>query len=128
LDTSRELALQALEAAFTKNALEPVLLDVTKLSSYTNYILVLSGQSVRQVEAISEVIQKKMKDNHHDPLGVEGVRGGQWLLLDYGEVVVHVFYHPMRAHYDLEGLWSEAPRAELKVPPELRVVEMYASG
>jgi len=124
LVTSRELALEALTAAFTKNALQPVLLDVAGLSSYTDFILLLSGRSIRQVEAIRDVIQQNLKQRRHEPLGVEGERGGQWLLLDYGDVVIHIFYHPLRDFYDLEGLWSEAPRVQLEVPPELRYVQM----
>ncbi len=122
--TSRELALEALTAAFTKNALQPVLLDVTGLSSYTDYILLLSGRSIRQVEAISDAIQQNLKEQRHQPIGVEGERGGQWMLIDYGDVVIHIFYHPLRDYYDLEGLWSEAPRVQLDVPPELQHVQM----
>lgn len=122
MDSSKERALQILDAAFTKNALQPLLLHVSEISSYTDYILVLSGRSVRQVEAISEAIQKEMKGQKVDALGVEGARGSQWVLADYGDVVVHIFYHPLREHYDLEGLWSGAERVELDVPKELRYV------
>ena len=127
MTSSRTLALEAVQAAFTKNAYEPILLDVTGLSSYTDFILILSGRSVRQVEAVAEAIQKEMKTRGHDPMGVEGERGGQWYLLDFGDVVIHVFYHPMREYYDLEGIWFEAPRVELEVPPELRVAQMAYS-
>jgi len=120
LDSSKERALQILAAAFTKNALQPVLLHVTELSSYTDYILVLSARSVRQVEAISEVVQKEMKGLEVDALGVEGKRGSEWVLADYGDVVVHIFHHPLREKYDLEGLWSGAEQVELEVPEELR--------
>lgn len=122
MDSSKERALQILAAAFTKNALQPVLLHVSDFSSYTDYILVLSAKSVRQVVAISEAIQKEMKGQKVDALGVEGSRGSQWVLADYGDVVVHIFLHPLREHYDLEGLWSEAERVELDVPEELRYV------
>ena len=127
LTSSKTLALEAVQAAFTKNAYEPVLLDVSTLSSYTDFILILSGRSVRQVEAVAEAIQKEMKTAGHDAMGVEGERGGQWYLLDFGDVVVHVFYHPVREFYDLEGLWSEALKIELEVPPELRVAQMAYS-
>lgn len=73
--TSRELALEALTAAFTKNALQPVLLDVGGMSSYTDFILLLSGRSIRQVEAITEAIQQNLKGQGHNPIGVEGERG-----------------------------------------------------
>ncbi|MFH1130193.1 MAG: ribosome silencing factor [Pseudomonadota bacterium] len=124
--TPRELALAVVEAALVKNALEPVLLDVAKDCSYADYILVLSGRNTRQVEAIAEAIQKGMKERGYDPLSREGDRRGQWVLLDFNEVVVHIFYHPMREYYDLEGLWSEAKRVELDVPPELRHAAIYA--
>lgn len=119
MSTSKELALQAVEAAFTKNALEPVLLDVHESSSYTDFILVLSARSTRQVEAIAEAVQQELKARGHDLMGREGERGAQWRLLDYVDVVIHIFYHPQRAFYDLEGLWSDAPRVPLEVPPEL---------
>ena len=126
--SSRELALQALAAAFTKNALQPVLLDVSKLASYTDFILVLSGRSIRQVEAIREAIELGLKERGHNAHGVEGERGGQWMLLDYSDVVIHVFYHPQREYYDLEGLWADAPRVEVDVPPELRVAHVPYSS
>ena len=116
--------MQALEAALTKNALQPALLDVSEASSYTDYILIFSGRSTRQVEAIAEAIRQGMKGAGHEVLGVEGQRGSQWMLLDYADVVIHVFYHPQREFYDLEGLWSEAPRVELEVPAELRWANM----
>ena len=125
MTNSKSLALEAVEAAFSKNAPEPVLLDVGGMASYTDFLLVLSGRSVRQVEAIAEAIEVGMKERGHDPLGREGNRGGQWVLIDFGDVVVHVFYHPIREYYDLEGLWMDAPRVELDVPPELRYANMY---
>lgn len=100
-----------------------MLLEVAELSSYTDYLLILSARSTRQVDAITEAIRQHLKERGHDPLGVEGERGTQWMLMDYGDVVIHVFYHPQRELYDLESLWSEAPRVALEVPPELRWAE-----
>ncbi len=111
----------ALEAALDKKALEPVLLDVHELCSYTAYLLLISGRSDRQVDAIADGIREQMAKNHNlRPLGVEGTGSGQWALLDYGDIVVHVFYHPAREYYDLEGLWSDAPRVPIDVPDEAR--------
>jgi len=110
--------MQAVEAACTKNAIEPVLLDVSEVCSYTDYILVLSGRSMRQVEAIAEALEGGLKQHGHDPLGREGGRGGQWTLLDFGDLVVHIFYDPVREYYDIEGLWAEAKREKLDLPPE----------
>lgn len=105
--------MRAFELANTKNALDPVLLDLSALSAYTDFILVLSGRSLRQVAAIAEAIEVGMKESGHDAMSREGARGGQWILLDYGDAVVHVFYEPVRDYYDLEGLWVEAQRTEL---------------
>jgi ribosome-associated protein len=125
-EASQALAKQAVDAALTKNAMEPVLLDVSALATYTDYLLLLSGRNLRQVEAIAEAVQQGMKAAGHDAISMEGNRGGQWMLIDYGDVVVHVFYHPIREYYDLEGLWVDAERVELDVPAELRVANLYS--
>lgn len=117
---SLEAANWALEAALDKKALEPLLLDVSGLCSYTNFILLVSGRSDRQVDAISEAVSRALKDRGRRPIGVEGAKSGQWALLDFGDVIIHVFHHPVREHYDLEGLWSDAPRVEIDVPNEAR--------
>ena len=111
----------ALEAALEKKAIDPVLLDVQELCSYTAYLLVISGRSDRQVDAIAEGIREQMAvQKKVRPIGVEGIGSGQWALLDYGDIVVHVFYHPAREYYDLEGLWIDAPRVAIDVPDEAR--------
>jgi ribosome-associated protein len=110
----------ALEAALDKKALEPVVLDVRALCSYTEYILMVSGRSDRQVDAIADAVTQTLRGLGRRPLGVEGVTSGQWALLDFGDLVVHVFLHPVRLHYDLESLWHEAPRVPIDVPPEAR--------
>lgn len=116
-----EEARMALAAALDKKAYEPMLLDVRKLCSYTSYILLLSGRSDRQVEAITEGITTDLRKQGIRALGSEGTGTGQWSLVDFGDVVVHVFHHPVRAHYDLEGLWNDAPRVAIDVPDEARL-------
>ena len=110
-------AMRALALALDKKALEPVLLDVRQLCSFCNYQLVLSGRSDRQVDAIADGIELGLKQEGLRPIGTEGARSGQWALLDYGDFVVHVFLHSAREHYDLEGLWNDAPRVPIDVPP-----------
>ena len=110
----------ALEAALDKKALEPVLLAVHGLCSYTNYILMVSGRSDRQVDAIADSIVSRLRDQGLRPLGTEGMGSGQWVLLDFGDFLVHVFRHAVREHYDLEGLWIEAKRVEIEVPADAR--------
>ena len=114
-------AMRALTLALDKKALEPVLLDVRELCSFCNYQLVVSGRSDRQVDAIADGIAVGLKADGLRPLGAEGARTGQWSLLDYGDFVVHVFLHSAREHYDLEGLWNDAPRIPLDVPPDARM-------
>lgn len=119
---SVDLAKIAFEAALDKKALEPVLLNVDKLCSYTEHILLLSGRSDRQVDAIAEGIKSALREQGRTAMGVEGKASGQWALLDYGDLIVHVFHHPIREHYDLESLWSEAEVVELDVPNEARIL------
>lgn len=116
-------AMRALTLALDKKALEPVLLDVRQLCSFCNYQLVISGRSDRQVDAIADAIELGLKDEGMRPISTEGARTGQWALLDYGDFVVHVFLHAAREHYDLEGLWNDAPRIPLDVPADARMPE-----
>jgi ribosome-associated protein len=123
--TSRDLALLALDAALDKKALEPVLLDVAEQSSYTDYILILSGRSDRHVQHVADGVVEAFGLQQRRPIGMEGERDGRWVLIDFGEVIIHVFYHPMRDFYDLEGLWCDARRVELEVPAEARAGQIY---
>ena len=116
-----EGAMRALELALDRKALEPILLDVRELCSFCNYQLVISGRSDRQVDAIADGISAGLKQEGMRPIGSEGARTGQWSLLDYGDFVVHVFLHSAREHYDLEGLWNDAPRIPIDVPADARI-------
>jgi ribosome-associated protein len=123
LAETRALAVAAMEAALDKRGLEPVLIDVSAMGSYTDFIGVVSGRSDRQVDAIAENVCAVMKASGRPPLGREGTGTGRWTLLDFGAFVVHVFYHPVREFYDLESLWIEAPRVKLVVPPEATLAQ-----
>ncbi len=116
-----EGALRALDLALDKKALEPVLLDVRELCSFCNYQLVISGKSDRQVDSIADAISVGLKAEGLRVIGSEGARTGQWALLDFGDFVVHVFLHSVREHYDLEGLWNDAPRVPIEVPADARL-------
>ena len=115
---SLEVAKAAIDAALDKKALLPVLIDVSAMASYTDFIAIVSGRSDRHVDAIAEGVLQAMKARGRSLLGQEGTGSGRWTLLDFGDVVVHVFYHPVREFYDLESLWVDAPRLPLKIPPE----------
>lgn len=112
-DDSQRTAVAAARAALEKKAEEVVILDLRGVSGYTDFLVIGSGQSDRQLESIAESVQKELKAQGHRLVGSEGQRGGRWVLLDFGDVVVHVFHQDERTHYDLEGLWADAPRLEV---------------
>ena len=99
-----------IKAAVGEKAMNVVALDVSELTSYADVFIICSGRSNRQVSAIAEHIQQDLKRHKIIPLSVEGSKEGHWVLLDYGHVVIHVFYEPVRQIYDLEGLWVDAKR------------------
>ena len=106
-----------IRAALGKKAIDLVVLDVRKLSSIADVFIICSGRSNRQVAAIAEHIQVDLKQHGITPLSVEGKKQGHWVLLDYGHVIIHIFYEPVRTFYDLEGLWIDAKRIEPKNIP-----------
>jgi ribosome-associated protein len=108
----KEKALLCARLALEKKAYGLTILHLGVLSTIAEYFVVCSGKSVRQTRAISEHIQLQMKKARHRPLGVEGEAEGCWILLDYDDVVVHVFHEPTREYYALEKLWSDAPLLE----------------
>ena len=99
-----------IEAASEKKALNLIVLDVRELTSIADVFIICSGRSNRQVNAIADSIVAKLKKHKIKPLSVEGTREGHWVLLDYGHVIIHVFYEPVREFFDLEGLWADARR------------------
>lgn len=98
------------KAALGRKAIELVLLDVRDVTDVADVFMVCSGRSNRQVTAIAEYIEKELKKYGIKPLSAEGVKEGHWALLDYGQVVIHVFYDPVRRFYDIESLWADAGR------------------
>jgi ribosome-associated protein len=106
-------ALLCVNIILERKASDPVLFKVAPLTSITDYFLIASGKSSRQVQAIAQHLQKRMKEEGFITFGIEGEKDGHWILLDYNDVVIHLFYQPIREFYDLEGLWIEAPRIEI---------------
>lgn len=98
------------KAALGRKALGLVVLDVRELTSVAETFIICSGRSNRQVSAIAQFIQTELKKSGIKPLSVEGKNEGHWVLLDYGHVIIHIFYEPVRNFYDLEGLWVDAKR------------------
>lgn len=109
-----ERVLLCVNASLKRKAKDLIILNVRELSSFADYFIICSGTSDRQVQAIAESIQENLKENGILPLGVEGERIGKWVLMDYEDIIVHIFYEPIREFYDIERLWSDAPRMEIE--------------
>jgi ribosome-associated protein len=112
-----ERVLAALHAAGEKKAIDPVVLDLREIASFTDYFVIFSGANERQVQAISDEVYEQLKKAGSPAARVEGYKTAEWILLDYGDFVVHVFEQKARRFYDLERLWRESKRVAL--PAEL---------
>lgn len=93
--------------------LDPVLLEVSKFCSFADFFLICSGGSRRHVLALAQHVEETLAKAGVKPLGVEGLDEGQWVLMDYNIMVIHIFLEPLREFYNLEDLWSEAPRIQI---------------
>jgi ribosome-associated protein len=111
--TSLELATICAKAALDTKAEDLVILDVRETSSFTDYFVIMSGRSSRHVQGLAEAMEAAMRSKRISASKAEGIKEGMWVLIDFGDVVVHVFYHEQRSFYDLEGLWHDAPRVEI---------------
>jgi len=109
IDKARRVA----ELAQEKNAENVVLLHVTELCSYTDAIVICHGRSTRQVQTIIQHIRTEMKQAGEQPFASEGELEGMWALIDFGDVLVHVFFESMRPYYDLEGIYPDAPQIDI---------------
>jgi ribosome-associated protein len=110
---SLDKALLCMKIIRERKAVDPILFEVGKMTDLMDYFIIAGGKSSRQVQAIVQHVTRRMREEGLRPFGVEGEQEGHWVLMDYGDVVVHVFYQPVREFYDLEGLWVEAPRVEI---------------
>lgn len=106
----------AASAALAVKAEDVVLLEVGEVAYFADAFVLATGRSDRQVQAIADAVVRAAKESGDPPLGIEGYREGRWVLVDWGDVIVHVFQREVRAHYDLERLWSEARRLEIEEP------------
>lgn len=109
----------ALDAAVDKGARNPVILKVTEVAGYTDWVLIVSARNERQVSAIVDAIGIAARGVGAKPIGVEGTGEHLWDLIDFDDFMVHVFFHPVRTHYDLESMWSDAPRVALGLAPDV---------
>lgn len=109
--SARKVALAIAEAALDRKALNVVILDVVGKVDYADYVVVMSGRSDRQVAAIANNVSKDVEEKTGSRcLSLEGLPQASWVLLDFGDVIAHVFHEDTRGYYDLESLWIDAPR------------------
>ena len=111
--SSLELARFAALAALDKKAEDLVVLDVRGLSSFTDFFVIMSGRSTRHVQGLAQAVDTALRHKNMKDGNTEGLNEGHWVLLDYNDVIVHVFYNEDRSFYDIEGLWHDAPRVEI---------------
>jgi ribosome-associated protein len=111
-----ERALTLVGAALDKKASQLVVLEVREFTSIADYFIICSGRSDRQVQSIAQGIQEAAREAEIAVISVEGTSRGHWVLMDFADVIVHVFYQPVREFYDLDGLWADAPKVQLPEP------------
>jgi ribosome-associated protein len=104
------------QSALDKKAYDLVILEVRHLTTIADYFLICTGRSDTQVQSICRAIEETLDKQGMPPLAIEGYTRGQWVLMDHGDVIVHIFYQPVRLFYDLEGLWFQARRCQLPEP------------
>ena len=109
-----ELAQLCAQVALDHKAEDLVVLDVHELTSFTDYFVIMSGRSTRHVQGLAENIEKELSAKRISTKHSEGLQEGIWVLLDFNDLVVHVFYKESRDFYDLDGLWHDAPKVELE--------------
>jgi ribosome-associated protein len=107
---SKDKALIAAGAALDKKAKDILILDLKDLTTISDYFVICSGDSITQVKAIVENIKEKFDEADINPLGIEGLNYSRWVLMDYGDIIVHVFEEETRMFYELEKLWIDAKR------------------
>src|SRR5687767_2407474 len=112
-DQLDERIITAAHAAAEKKAIDIVVLDLREIATFTDYFVITSGTNERQVQAISDEVYETLKKAGSPAARVEGYKTAEWILLDYGDFIVHVFEQKSRNFYDLERLWRESKRAAL---------------
>lgn len=108
--SGQELARICASIAQDGQAEELLILDVRGLSTFTDYFVIMNGRSTRHVQALAEAIEGQLRSKRVKVSNAEGLTEGVWVLLDFDDVIVHIFYHEQRKFYNLEGLWSDAKR------------------
>lgn len=116
-DQVRDRVRLAVEAALDKKAIDLDVLHVEKLTSIADYFIICSGTSERQTQAIADGVESRLRDEKVKPALVEGTNPGRWILVDYGDFIVHIFTEECRRFYGLERLWGDAPNLTAEFAP-----------
>ena len=124
----RETALLCVRYALDKKAYDLLLMEVGQCTSLADFFLICTGRSDTQVQAIAQSIEEHLAALGRKPRTVEGMRTGHWVLMDYGDVVVHIFLESVRAFYDLERLWARAPIVTLPEPYRSQARDLRLAG
>ena len=124
----RETALLCVRYALDKKAYDLLLLEVGAHTSLADYFLICTGRSDTQVQAIAQSIQENLAALGRKPRTIEGLSIGHWVLMDYGDVVVHIFLESVRAFYDLERLWARSPVVTLPEPYRSQARDLQLAG
>jgi len=109
-----ELATTCAQIASDAKAEDLIVLDVTGISSFADYFVIMNGRSTRHVQGLAETIENELRSKRIKATHAEGLQEGMWVLLDFDDVVVHIFYHEQRSFYNLEGLWHDAKKVEIE--------------
>lgn len=112
--SGEELAQILAQTAVDQKAEDVVIIDIRGRTSYTDYFVVMSGRSTRHVVGLAEALEAKVRSKRVKASNAEGLEDGMWVLIDFNDVIVHIFYHDQREFYDLEGLWSHAPQSKVE--------------
>jgi ribosome-associated protein len=128
--SAHDRALAAAAAALEKKAYDLVVLEVDHLNSIADYFVLATGRSDVQVQAIARGIEERMAEGNAHPIAVEGLNHGHWVVLDYADIVIHVFFEPAREFYRLESNWTDARAVTLPEPwrTQARDLTLHASG
>lgn len=126
---AKKLALECRELADNRKAEDIAVLDVAEVSSIADYFVIASGTSEPHLRAISDEITEKLREQHGlKPRAVDGTLQAGWLVLDYFDVIVHVMRADVRQHYDLEGLWGDAPRVRPRAKAKAKTLRKKATA
>ena len=126
-DSSLSLATSILQACVESKGIDLSVLDVSEVFGLADYFIIVSGRSDRHVQGLVNKVMNTLAEEGQIPQSLEGYDTGHWIIVDFGEVVLHAFYEPVRETYDIEGLWSLAPRIEIHRSKESGDVQLRAA-